>query len=813
MPSIEITSPVLMFAFMLFLVLFSPVFFRRIRLPGIVGLIVAGIVVGPHALGILQSTKSLQLFSTVGLIYIMFLAGLEINLNEFSRQKKNSFLLGALTFCIPMLAGTLGAKYFFPLSWPAALLLASMFASHTLIPFPITARLGINKERSVVATVGGTIITDTAAMLVLAVIAESAVTRLTAVFWARQIIFLLALVWFALWVLPRIAYTLFKIFAPDGENEFLLTLALVFLTSHFAHLAGVEAIIGAFFAGLSLSRLIADSSPLKNRLEFVGHTLFIPFFLISVGMLVNLRVMLSGWEVWGIALFMVVSVIMSKYAAAFIFAKTVRFTKDEMNVIFGLSVNQAAATLAAVIVGFRLGIFNEAILNGTIFMIFITCLIGPWFTEKYGQNVARARHLKAGEHRPEGGDRIMVAVSRDESAEFLTDVALSLRVPGSKEVIYPLYVVQDGIDIERRVSAGEKVLSGVVARIVSADVPVSPVTRIDVNIPGGILRAVKECHADTLVLGVTPSREMNFKARLFDVSDKVCDESHQLLLLCQMAHALNIGKNLFVLIPPVLECQDGFRQALESLKNLAAGNKLRLCLIGMADTVRFLEDNVLKGLSVGGEVSLHTLDQWKDLPAYIKKAGLQASDSIILMAARKGRLAWRPSMKSLAHALTMECPANNVIMVYPADAGPEDGEEESPQEDRASAHALLTRPAVPIDSKNPEKGIRQLLESQFSPGSLIFSEVMNKLSPPAPVALSPGILLFHTHSAYLTEPVILLGLGRHGKTRAFFILISPANQINAHLQALTKVARMARTLEDREFKTSETLKGPGSTRE
>ncbi|HQO59059.1 MAG TPA: cation:proton antiporter [Candidatus Omnitrophota bacterium] len=808
LPSWEITHPVLMFAFMMFLVLFSPAIFKRVRLPGIVGLIVAGIMVGPHALGILKSTQSLQLFSSVGLIYIMFLAGLDINLNEFARQRKNSVLFGVLTFTIPMLAGTLGARYFFPLSWPAALLLASMFASHTLIPFPIAARLGINKERSVVATVGGTIITDTAAMLLLAVIAESAVTRLTAVFWVQQIIFLLALIWFALWLVPRIAYTLFKIFAPDGESEFLLTLGLVFLTSYFAHLAGVEAIIGAFFAGLSLSRLISDSSPLKNRLEFVGNTFFIPFFLISVGMLVNLRVMLSGWEVWGMALFMVVSVIVFKYAAAFIFAKTVRFTDDEMNLIFGLSVNQAAATLAAVIVGFRLGIFNEAILNGTIFMIFITCLLGPWFTEKFGQEVARSAHFKAAEHKPGGGARVMVAVSHDESAEFLTDVALSLRMPGAKETVFPLYVIQDGLDVDRRVSQGDKVLSGVVARVVAADVPVSPVTRIDVNIPGGILRAVKECRADALVLGVTPAKDMDFMARLFDVSDKVCDESHLLLFICHMACALNIGKNLFVLIPPVLEGQDGFGRALEAVKNLAAGNKLGLRLIGVADTVQFLKQNLSQTFTSGCEVTFHALDQWNELPACVRKAGLQDSDSILLMAARKGRLAWQPSMKRLAHVLSLEFPANNVIRVYPADASLDNHKEEDLKNEEALARALLSRSTVAIDSINLEEGIRRLLESKFPPGSLILSEVMNKLSPLAPVALSSGILLFHTHSAYITEPVILLGRGREGlacpflkeKTRAFFILISPEAQPSVHLQALTQVAHMAREIENEQVR-------------
>ncbi|HPB67562.1 MAG TPA: PTS sugar transporter subunit IIA, partial [Candidatus Omnitrophota bacterium] len=337
---------------------------------------------------------------------------------------------------------------------------------------------------------------------------------------------------------------------------------------------------------------------------------------------------------------------------------------------------------------------------------------------------------------------------------------------------------------------------------------VSPVTRIDVNIPGGILRAVKECRADALVLGVTPAKDMDFMARLFDVSDKVCDESHLLLFICHMACALNIGKNLFVLIPPVLEGQDGFGRALEAVKNLAAGNKLGLRLIGVADTVQFLKQNLSQTFTSGCEVTFHALDQWNELPACVRKAGLQDSDSILLMAARKGRLAWQPSMKRLAHVLSLEFPANNVIRVYPADASLDNHKEEDLKNEEALARALLSRSTVAIDSINLEEGIRRLLESKFPPGSLILSEVMNKLSPLAPVALSSGILLFHTHSAYITEPVILLGRGREGlacpflkeKTRAFFILISPEAQPSVHLQALTQVAHMAREIENEQVR-------------
>jgi Kef-type K+ transport system membrane component KefB/mannitol/fructose-specific phosphotransferase system IIA component (Ntr-type)/nucleotide-binding universal stress UspA family protein len=802
----EITDPVLMFAFIMAVILAAPALFERLKLPGIIGLIITGIIIGPHAFGIIKSADSIQLFSSVGLIYIMFLAGLEINLNEFTRQKKNSISFGMLTFMIPMIIGTLGSRHLFSFSWPTAILLASMFASHTLISFPITSRLGINRERFVVATIGGTIFTDTAAMLILAIIAESVSRDLTALFWVRQLIFLLLLIWFALWLLPRIAYFFFKILAPDGGKEFILTLTLVFLTAHFAHLAGVEPIIGAFFAGLSLSRLIPEQSPLKNRLEFVGNTFFIPFFLISVGMLVNLQIILFESSAWAIAAFMCLVAIFCKYLAAFIFAKISGFTKNERNLIFGLSVNQAAATLAAVIVGLRLGIFNEAILNGTIFMIFITCLIGPWFTEKYGQDVARKRTKTAkSDHKSDG--RIIVAVSKSESAELLTDLALSLWSEDSKEPISPLYVVQDGLDIDRRVLSGEKVLGEVVNRIVAANIPVSPLSRIDVDIPGGIIRTLKEYHADILVLGTVLAGKSNFKSMLFDISDKVSDDSRQLIFLSRMVHPLNIGNSVKVFIPPALECRNGFGRAIESIRNIAAKNKLEINVVGVRDTIEYAKKSFQRKSSTI-DISFSVLDKWVSCSTYLRRTKLRNSDSIILMAARKGRLGWNPSLKREFYSLGLSFPENNIMMLYLPDTDSEQmscdlghGEKES------GLDSLLVKPAVNIERDSLDEALLVLLESQFSADSKISSEITKKLFPLDPIELSSGIILFHMYSGHVGEPVILLGISKNGitsaslqkKIYALFILISPEDQTSIHLQALTKVAIMARDLENKKL--------------
>jgi len=794
-------NPILMFSIIMFMLLLAPVLSSKVKLPGIVGLIVAGIIVGPHALGILKPEGAMELFSQVGLVYIMFLAGLEINLHEFSRQKKYSLIFGSITFLMPMAMGAFGAHYILSFAWPTAILLASMFASHTLISFPITSRLGINRNKAVVATVGGTIITDTAALLVLALIAESVVNQLTAVFWARQILLLIALVWFSLWLLPRIASFFFQIFSPDGGGEFILTLALVFLTAHLAHLAKVEPIIGAFFAGLALSRIISEQSPLMNRLEFVGHVLFIPFFLISVGMLVNLRVLFSSLDVWVVAIFMVVVAISCKYAAALVSAKIMGFTKDEGGLIFGLSVNQAAATLAAVIVGLRIGIFNEAILNGTILMILVTCIVGPIFTEKYGRKVARV-HVKPPQHKARGDERIMVGVSREDSVDFLTDVAIKLRQKNSEEPIFPLYVVQDGEDVDRRIASGENVLSKTVARMVAADVPISPISRIDVNISGGILHAIKEWRIDTMVMG-SSRHESNLKNILFGVYDKVREESRQLVLLCHMTHPLNIDKRIILAIPPMIECQGGFDRAFEAIKDLASGNKMELLIVASEETSDYIR-NVLGKETAGMRISFKPLDTWKNLQVLLEKEEIKDSDAIVLMSARKGRLAWQPSSEKVHHALEKKFSKNNVIAVHPADEEYKDEAVSScPVErgrDGIMTHPLLSVPATDITNMEPLEIVDALLRSYFKDSSAKISEIMKKFVPLDPVELTPTIALVHTHTGEIEKPVVLLGRsglpfvfpGMKQKVNVVFVLVSPNDQTASHLQTLAKIAQMAR---------------------
>ncbi|MEZ7884757.1 MAG: cation:proton antiporter, partial [Bacteroidales bacterium] len=353
MLNFPLDNPVVIFTVILFIILFAPILLNKIRIPSLIGLIIAGALIGPNGFNLILRDSSITLFGTVGLLYIMFLAGLEIDLAEFRKNSVKSFVFGMYTFWIPMIIGTTVGFYVLGFSYVTAILLASMFASHTLLTYPIISKFGVTKNRAVNITIGGTMITDTLALLVLAAIAGMSTGKADNGFWIRLIISVIifgAVVFFGF---PIIARWFFKRFS-ESILQFIFVLGMVFLAGFLAQLAGIEAIIGAFLAGLTLNRLIPETSPLMNRVQFVGNALFIPFFLIGVGMLIDYRVFFEGWETIKVAIIMTVVALVAKFLAAWFTQKTYKFSTDERRLIFGLSNSQAAATLAAVLVGYNI---------------------------------------------------------------------------------------------------------------------------------------------------------------------------------------------------------------------------------------------------------------------------------------------------------------------------------------------------------------------------------------------------------------------------------------------------------------------------
>lgn len=332
--SFPLKNPVLIFSLILFIILFAPLLLNKLRIPHLIGLIIAGAIIGPHGLNLMTRDSSIILFGTVGLLYIMFLAGIEMDLANFKKNSGKSLVFGMYTFMVPMILGTITSLYLLKFSMPASILLASMFASHTLIAYPIISQLGMAKNRAVNITVGGTMITDTLALMVLAVIVGMSTGEINQGFWVRLIISIIVFAGLIVLGFPVLGRWFFKRY-DDNILQYVFVLAMVFLGAFLAEAAGIESIIGAFLTGLALNRLIPQTSPLMNRIEFAGNALFIPFFLIGVGMLVDFKAFVKDFDTVKVAVIMTVVATVAKFTAAWMTQKTFRFTPDERRLILG----------------------------------------------------------------------------------------------------------------------------------------------------------------------------------------------------------------------------------------------------------------------------------------------------------------------------------------------------------------------------------------------------------------------------------------------------------------------------------------------
>jgi len=435
--TLPLENPVLKFLIILLIILIAPILLNKLKIPHLLGLIIAGAIIGPHGFFLIERDSGIILSGTAGLLYIMFLAGLEIDLAEFKKNSVKSLIFGMYTFLIPMILGIVVGIWVLKYSIPTSVLLASMFASHTLIAYPIISKLGIAKNKAVNITVGGTMITDTLALLVLAVIVGMTAGEVNTAFWVRLSVSLIIFASIVMLVFPLIARWFFKKY-EDSVLQYVFVLVMVFMGSVLAEIAGVEAIIGAFLSGLALNRLIPHTSALMNRVEFVGNAIFIPFFLIGVGMLIDYRAFFTDIETIKVGTIMVVVATLAKFLAAWLAQKTFGFSVDQRRLIFGLSNAQAAATLAAVLVGYNIilgenpdgtpiRLLSESVLNGTIVMILVTCTIATFQAQKGAKNLALKEASEDDNDDQEIQEKILIPVSNPETIDEMINLAVTIK--------------------------------------------------------------------------------------------------------------------------------------------------------------------------------------------------------------------------------------------------------------------------------------------------------------------------------------------------------------------------------------------------
>lgn len=394
---LPLKSPAMVFALVLLIILLSPVFLKKIKAPAIIGLVISGIIVGPYGLNLLEKNAAINLFSTIGLLYIMFIAGLELDFKQFKKEDAKGMWFGILTFSVPLCVGFPVCYYYLNYTFFGALLVAAMFATHTLVAYPIISNYNLSKNKAVAITVAGTIFTDTLVLLLLSVITNAAKNQLSYLYWIKLLALLFLFVAFLFFVMPKISDWFFRKFEKEKELHYVYSLFVVFFSASISELIGLEAIIGAFFAGLSLSRSISHGSILMKRIKFTGNALFIPFFLISIGMLVDLKVLVSDVHSLYLALVLTSVALITKWTAAYMTQKIVGLSSLQRKVMFGLSTSHAAATLAIILVGYKSGIIDIYTINATVILILVTCLIATLVTESAASKIAKAEGITVSE--------------------------------------------------------------------------------------------------------------------------------------------------------------------------------------------------------------------------------------------------------------------------------------------------------------------------------------------------------------------------------------------------------------------------------
>jgi Kef-type K+ transport system membrane component KefB len=666
---LPITNPVIKFLLILLIILLAPILLNRIKIPPLLGLIIAGAVVGPNGFGLIERDSGIILSGTAGLLYIMFLAGLEIDLDDFRKNSRKSFVFGMYTFLIPMGLGTLAGLYLLDFSWPTSILLASMFASHTLIAYPMISKLGIAKNRAVNITVGGTLITDTLALLVLAIIIGMTNGEVNAAFWTKLGLSLLIFVLIIWFVLPRIGRWFFKNF-EDSVSQYIFVLVLVFVGAVLAEWAGVEAIIGAFLVGLALSPLISHASPLMNRIEFVGNAIFIPFFLIGVGMLVDFRVFFQSWETVTVALIMTVVATLAKFLAAYATQKTYGFSIEERRVIFGLSNAQAAATLAAVLIGYNtiigvdengdaVRLLSEAVLNGTIIMILITCTIASLEAQKGARRIALADSPFDDEKGSEIAERFLIPVSNRETSDELIHLSMMLKSPQQKTGLYALSIINSESEDPNAEKKAQQTLNQASKVAGSTDHFLYELLRYDTNVEHGISSVVRENKITDLVLGLHKKTIMD-ESFLGNLTERLLNKCNTTTFIYKPYQPFDTLKRHLVFIPPKAELELGFPFWLVKVWNIARNTGDRMIFYTNETTKEYLLQILIKHPIQG---DFRPFPTWKELGNL--NILLKPDDNLIMIMSREGEASYHPKLKQVPQLIKLWLSKHSFILIYP----------------------------------------------------------------------------------------------------------------------------------------------------
>ena len=665
-----ITSPTMIFFVVLCIILFAPIIMGKLRVPHIVGMVLAGVAVGPHGLNILAKDDSFDLFGHVGLYYIMFLAGLEMNMANFMKNRVRTFTHGIMAFVIPMAMGFIINRAVLEYNVMTSILLASMYASHTILTYPIVMRYGLTRQRSVTIAVGATAVTDTLTLLVLAIVGGLFKGQITGGFWLMLFLKIAAVFFVIFFFFPRVARYFFHRY-EDNVAQFIFVLAMTFLGAWLMELIGMEGLLGAFLTGLVLNRYVPNVSPLMTHLEFVGNAIFIPYFLIGVGMLVNVRLLFGGWDTLQVAAVMILVALTSKWVASLFTQKIFGMRGVERELIYGLSNAQAGATLAAVMVGYNLimpdggRLLNDDVLNGTVILILVTCVFSSFMTERASKQIALENQASAPEEESSDDEKIMINIKHAETAETLVGLAILMRNRLLNRGMVALNVVYDDSNRLKYQEKGRRLLEHVTKVANYANVGVQTQVRIATNIINGIKHAFKEFNASEMIIGMH-NNDDSAKKFWGEFIPGLFNGLNRQITIVRCLRPLNTLRRIQVAVPSRAEFEPGFYRWLERLARMAENLDCRIQFHAKRETLSLINQYVQnRHPNVRAEYTF--MAHWID----IAKLGDGVADDhlFVVITARKGTISYKSALDRLPEELTKYFSGKSLMIIFPDQYG------------------------------------------------------------------------------------------------------------------------------------------------
>ncbi|WP_077196772.1 cation:proton antiporter [Prevotella ihumii] len=665
-----ITDPTLIFFVVLVVILCSPLIMSRLRIPHIIGMVLAGILVGEYGLGLLKRDASFELFGNVGLYYIMFLAGLEMDMEGLKKNKGKVGTFGVLTFLLPFVLVFLMAVYLLDFHPKSALLLGCIMSSNTLIAYPIVGRYGLTQHQSSTLSVGASMLSLIFALIIMATIVNSFHGGGGAAFWVWFILKFALYISGLVYGIPRITRWFLRRYS-DNVMQFIFILGILFFSAVLSHAIGLEGILGAFLSGLILNRFIPRLSPLMSHIEFTGNALFIPYFLIGVGMLINVRLLFEGaniiWMVVCITFFGTFGKAMAAYLAGFLF----RLPKVFSNMLFGLTSAHAAGAIAMVMVGRKLALapdvylFNDEVLNAIVMMILFTCIISTLITERAAQDIRLMKKEEPEMVRIDGDERILIPVKYPEYADNLLAVAMMMRNPKLKREIVALNVVYDDVNAVKNQEEGRELLEHLQRQANAVNIPMVTQVRIAANIANGIKHAFKEFQASDIVMGLHAQHSIT-KGFWGQFTQSLYNGLNRQIIITRIVQPLNTIRRMQVAVPSRAEFEPGFYRWLERLARIADNIDCRIVFHGRKDTLQLI--NVfIRNRHEGVRAEYADMEHWNELPRLAKE--VKEDHLFVIVTARKGTISYKNAMERIPDEVNRFFKGKTLMIIFPDQYG------------------------------------------------------------------------------------------------------------------------------------------------